>query len=395
MSSLKPNPNPNRALLWSLLIGNLLIGTGVMLVPGMLTLMAADLGVSIPHAGLLLSVAAVGMGIGAPTLAIYTSRIDRRLLLASSLGLYAGGHALCALMPNFAALMPMRLLAVLGAAVFTPQAAATLSLLLPAEKRAGGITFIFLGWSLASVAGLPLGAYLGATVGWRMTFLLFAALCAAVAVLVWWAVPSGLKGTPLSRQAWVDVARHPALVGILAVTFTSACGMFSVWSYIAPYMQLLFAPSKELFSGMLVWFGAWGLIGNVIASRSIGRRGAPFNVHVSLVAMACGLALLMLVGKSVAGFALCSFLWGLGVFATNSSQQARVGAAAPALAGASLALNTSMMYLGQAVGASVGGAVIATAGYDLLPLIAVTLLCVALALSMRAARATTLATAPL
>jgi MFS transporter, DHA1 family, inner membrane transport protein len=159
-----------------------------------------------------------------------------------------------------------------------------------------------------------------------------------------------------------------------------------VWSYIAPYLQSLFAPSKALFSGILLWFGMWGVAGNVLASRSIARRGAPFNVHVSLVSMALGVALLLLVGTSVAGFALCSIFWGVGVFANNSSQQARLGAAAPALAGASLALNTSMMYLGQAVGAGAGGVLIAHSGYRFLPMLTVGFLCVALAISVHAAR---------
>jgi predicted MFS family arabinose efflux permease len=373
-----------RNTLWAFLFGNFLIGTGVMLVPGLLLLLANDLQVSVPTAGLLISVGAVVIGIAAPVLAGVTAHWDRRMLLAGSLVFYAAGFLLSALMPNYATLLPVRAICLLAAAVFTPQAAATLALMLPPARRAQAITFIFLGWSFASVIGLPLGAWLGAHFGWRLTLAGFALPCLIGALWVWQVVPRGLKATPLPLAAWVAVAKHPTLLAILLVTVCSASGQFTVWGYIAPLVKFKLDASATIFSGLLVWMGSFGLIGNLLAARAASRTGPALSVHLSNATMALGLLGLMFVGDSLTGFALCCVLWGLGIFAGNSSQQARLAGASPELAGASIALNTSMIYLGQAIGTSIGGAVIATSGYAWLPLIASVVLVGALALSLRA-----------
>src|SRR6185295_10933599 len=137
---------------WSLLFGNFVIGCGVMAPVGTLPDVARSLDVSVAVAGQLVAVAAVMMCFGAPLLASWVGSIDRRKLLAASLAWYAIGHALCALMPSFPA---VRAVTVLGAAVFTPQAAAAIGAMSPPAERAGAITFIFIGWSVASVVGMP------------------------------------------------------------------------------------------------------------------------------------------------------------------------------------------------------------------------------------------------
>lgn len=380
-----------RNTLWAFLYGNFLIGTGVMLVPGLLVQLATDLQVSVPAAGTLISIGAIVIGVTAPILASVTASWDRRSLLAGSLAFYGLGFVLAALAPHFTALLPIRAICLLAAGVFTPQAAAALALLLPAERRAGGITFIFIGWSIASIIGLPLSAWLGAYLGWRMAFGLFALPCLIGALWVYAVIPRGLKATPLPLSAWVTVARHPSLIAILLVTVCSASGQFALWAYIAPFVKHKLAASATLFSGLLMLVGAAGLIGNMLAARAANRSGPALTVHAANAVMVFGLFGLWLFAGHLAGFVVCGMLWGLGVFASNSSQQARLAMASPELAGASIALNTSMIYVGQAIGASVGGAVIATSGYDLLPLFASIVMIGAVLLSLRAGR---LATAP-
>ncbi len=375
-----------RNTLWAFLFGNFLIGTGVMLVPGLLVELATDLNVSVPAAGMLISIGAIVIGLTAPVLAGVTAAWDRRLLLAGSLVFYATGFLLSALMPNYASLLPVRAICLLGAGVFTPQAAATLALMLPIERRARGITFIFLGWSLASVVGLPLGAWLGAHFGWRWTLGGFALPCILGALWVWQVVPRGLKATPLPLAAWIKVAKHPTLLAILLVTVCSASGQFTTWAYLAPLVKFKLQASPAVFSGLLVWMGSFGLIGNLLATRAAARTGPALSVHVANVLMALGLFGLFFFGGTLIGFVLCAVLWGLGIFAGNSSQQARLAIASPELAGASIALNTSMIYLGQAIGTSIGGAVIVATGYHWLPLMASIVLLGAIALSLRASR---------
>ncbi len=139
------------------MFGNLVIGTGVLLPAGMLAAFIADFGVTPATAGLLMFVGGLVVGIGAPVLAGLTTTLDRRLLLTLSLVIYAVGHIGATLTTNFNVVIALRALTVIGAAIFTPQAAATIGLLAPAEKRGGAIAFIFIGWSLAAVIGIPRG----------------------------------------------------------------------------------------------------------------------------------------------------------------------------------------------------------------------------------------------
>ena len=357
-----------------------------MMVPGLLVVLSTDLGTTVPQTALLITIAAVGMCIGSPVLATLTSRVERRTLLAGSLTLYAAGHALCAFAPNLTMLIVLRSVTLMGAAVFTPQAAATLGLVIAPERRAAAITAVFLGWSVASVFGSPASAWLGAHIGWRWTFAAFALVCVMGVVWVYRVVPRGLHGASLSRDAWLRVAKHPALIAILLVTAASASGQFTTFAYIAPFVGTLLDPSPNMLSLALVLFGAAGIVGNVWATRRIARAGAASNVAISLMSMLIGMTVLAISGAWLIAFVVGILAWGAGIFANNSSQQARLVMASPELSGATIALNTSMIYLGQAVGTTFGGAVIAAAGYRWLPACGAVVLVVALALSWRADR---------
>jgi predicted MFS family arabinose efflux permease len=347
---------------WSLLAGNFAIGCGVMVVAGSLNDLVRSLEVSVPLGGQLISVAAVVMGLGAPVLAGLVGGWDRRRLLVLALLWYAVGHALAAAAPDFAVLLPLRAISVLGAAVFTPQAAAAISAMTPPADRGRAITFIFLGWSLASVLGMPLHSYIGETLGWRWAFALVALLGAFAAGWVWRALPSGIKPPALSLADWRHTLTHPLLMGMVAVTVLSAAGQFTLFSYFAPYYRHVLGAEAAGVSGLFMWFGAFGLVGNLLLQRWIDRIGAAHCVTLMLASIALSLLMWPLAG-SVLGMALVITPWALGCFASNSAQQARLGLAAPALASALMALNTSAMYLGQAIGAAGGGALVAASGF--------------------------------
>jgi DHA1 family inner membrane transport protein len=222
---------------WALLAGNFAIGCGVMVVPGSLNSLVASLEVSAAVAGQLITAGAVAMGCGAPLLAMLLGGLDRRLLLTASLAWYAIGHAVCALVPGYAALLPLRALAVLAAAVFTPQAAAAINVMAPEGERGRHMSFIFLGWSLASVLGMPLHAWIGESFGWRWAFALVAVLAAAAAWGVWRTVPDGVKPPPMSLAGWGRVLRNPWLMALVGVTVLSGAGQFTLFSYMAPYYR--------------------------------------------------------------------------------------------------------------------------------------------------------------
>jgi predicted MFS family arabinose efflux permease len=370
---------------WSLLFGNFTVGCGVMVTVGTLNDLARSLQVSVATAGQLITAAAVVLALGAPLLAAVVAGVDRRRLLTASLLWFGVGHALCALMPNYATLLPLRVLSVLGAAVFTPQAAAAVSVMASAAQRGRHITFIFLGWSLASVLGMPLSAWVGEVFGWRWAFVGVALLAAVAALAVWHTLPDGVRPAALRRADWHRVFTHQALLATVAVTALSAAGQFTLSTYFAPfYRQVLGASAAEV-SLLFLWFGAVGVLGNVLISRHIDRLGAARAVAWMLACMALSLALWPL-ATSLPWMVLVIAPWALGCFASNSAQQARLGLAAPTLAPALIALNSSAMYAGQALGAASGGAMVARSGYDQLHWVGLAWMLAALALSLWAAR---------
>ncbi len=343
---------------WALLAGNFAIGCGVMVTAGSLNDLVRSLQVSVAVGGQLISVAAVVMAIGAPLLAAVVGGWDRRVLLVAALVWYALGHAASALMPHFAALLPVRAATMLAAAVFTPQAAAAIGAMTPPAERGRAITFVFLGWSVASVVGMPVHAYIGEAFGWRWAFALVAVLAAGGAWWLWRAMPAGVKPPALSMRSWREVFTHPVLMAVVLVTALSGAGQFTVFSYFAPYYRQVLGASPTEVSLLFFWFGAFGLAGNVVLSRTVDRVGAARAVFWLLACIALSLLLWPLAATPIA-MGLVLVPWALGCFASNSAQQARLGLAAPALAAALMALNTSAIYLGQAVGAAGGGAVVA------------------------------------
>ncbi|MDM0003277.1 MFS transporter [Variovorax sp. J22G73] len=353
MSPAAPRRASQRAL-WALLVGNFVIGTGVMVVPGTLNEISSSLSVSVATAGQLITAAAAVMCVGAPLLAAAVAGWDRRQLLALTMLWYAAGHMLAALMPSFGALLPVRMLTVIAPAIFTPQAAACAGLLVPPEQRGRAVTFVFLGWSIASVLGLPIGALIGGHLGWRVAFMVIAALSVASATSIWLTLPNAIRPAVLSAAAWSRVLRSPVLMGIVCVTALQGTGQFVLSSYFGPILKQNYGADATSLSVVWALFGAFGLIGNMVVSRYIDRVGAGRMVLATTALITLSL-LLWPLASSLAWLAVVLVPWGLGCFATNSAQQARLVGLAPALAPGSVALNSSGIYTGQAVGAALGG----------------------------------------
>ncbi len=357
----------NPQILWALLFGNLAIGMGIMVVPATLTQISSNMGESIPITGQLITAGSVLMGVGAPIFAALVAKWDRRKLLTFTMLWYAFFHVLCAIAPNFTLLLIARVLSVVTPAIFTPQAAACVGLLATPKERGQAITFVFLGWSISSVFGVPLlssiGGALDGGAGWRYAFALVAVVATGSAVWVWRVLPSGIQIAPLSKAAWMGVFKHRVLMMTVGVTLLASFGQFVLFSYLTAYYKHVIGASTTQTSMLFFWFGFCGLVGNVVLSRNIDRIGADRAPIIAMSLMSISL-LLWPLGTSLVGVMAICTTWGLGCFASNSAQQARLSSTAPLVAGASIALNTSAMYSGQAFGAGLGGWLIAQGMMD-------------------------------
>jgi len=375
-----------RAGLLALCFGNLVIGTGTLIVPGMLPQLADGLGVSLSYAGLLVTAFAATVCVGAPILATVTSRFDRRTLLVATLVLYLLGHVAAALVSSYGAMLAVRVVSSAGAALFTAQAAAAAALLVSPEHRGRAIALVFLGWSISSVAGVPLGAYVGATWGWRSGFALVALGSALAAGAIWLVLPRGLHVKAADAAMWRAILGNRALLAILAVTALYMAAIFALFCYFVPAAHAFVGASPALVSALLAVFGVAAVAGNAIAVRYMDRFGAGNVVLLCLAVTAVGHLLWPLTPGSVALLAATVLVAGIGGFAGNSAQQARLVAMAPSQASVSIALNTSAVFLGQATGAAAASALVAHVpgkeGFAAIPWISVPLLCLALGLSL-------------
>lgn len=345
----------SRAAAYALLVGNFLIGMSVVAPTGMVGPLSADLGVSVTSAALLLTFGAVVLCIGSPLAAWGGAAMDRRLLLSLSLVSLALSHVASALAPSLGSLMAVRIVAMAFAAVYTPQAAGAIAMIVPEKERAGAISFIFAGWSLAAAAGLPIAAWFASEHGWRGVHWGLAVVGFAATAAVFLSVPGGLRGAAMSLKSWGTLFTSPLVLALLAVTVMSATGQFIVFPFFGPLLAgVAGATSSEIAIAFAV-FGIAGFLGNIVASRIVGSLGTLRTSIVFFGTMMAGAALWSLVIDSVELVFVGSALWGLGFAASNSMQQARLAGAAPALAGAAIALNSSAIYVGQAAGSALGG----------------------------------------
>lgn len=370
--------------LLTLCVGNFVIGTGAMIVTGMLNDIARDFGLGAATAGQLISVFALACCVGAPLFATLGSRIDRRKLLAGALALYGVMHVASAFAPDFGSLAALRFLTAIGAAIYTPQAAATLPLLVDARNRGRAISFVFLGWSVASVVGMPLGTWIAATFGWRYSLGLVGFGALGVSLALWRALPAGLYVPPVGRAAWSAVLRHAPVMLVVMATMVQSAGMFTMFTYIAPMLRDVHGVSGGELSLMFLAYGACGVIGNVLAASRMDRATPARVVQVAMLTSFAAMLLWPLAAFGTFALVLIFMLWGMGGFATNSAQQARLVALAPERAAVSISLNSSSIYLGQAIGAMIGAAIYTMAGAGSLHWGAAVLTLVALLISWRA-----------
>lgn len=371
---------------WALLFGNFVIGTGVLAPAGLINEISSAFAVDVPTAGSLIGYGAAILCIEAPLLAFATNRLDRRVLLTSALALYVVGHLLSAFAPSFGMLLAIRLAMVGGAAVFTPQAASAISLFIAPEHRAGSVAFIFLGWSVALAVGVPLVSLAGAQFGWSATYLVLAGASFVAAIAVFATVPNELMTPPLSVATWKAVFASRKVQLLLGVTCIFIAGQFTEYPFIAARLKSEAGADAATIAILFAVYGIAGVISSTIAASAIDTLGAPRTTRVALVFVIFGLAIWSLSGASMLLAALGLVIWGMGGGPAVAAQQARLIAADPNAASATVALNSSLLYAGQAIGTALGGWTLSNGHADKSGWLAVALIAIALVASIAAQR---------
>ena len=348
-----------------LAIGAFAIGTEGYVVAGLLPQLAADLGVSVPAAGQLITVFALAYALGSPLLAVATANMERRRLLLVSLATFALFNLLAAAAGDYTTLMIARVGLALAAGTFMPAASAYAVAVTPAAHRGRALSIIYAGLTVATVVGAPLGVLLAQHFGWRAPFLGVSALSlAALGGLAFTLKPvRGAVSVSLAER--IAIARRPDVLGVLVVTVITLTGAYGIYAFIAPYLQQSTGLTGGAIAAVLFVFGIGSAVGNLVSgslSDRIGPRRILITVLGALTVLFALLALLpMAFPPTVARWLIVPtlMLWGFVGWSFPSAQQARIVSMAPKLAPITLSLNTSAIYLGVSLGAFLGSLVVA------------------------------------
>lgn len=343
------------------------IGTTEFVIVGLIPTIATDLGVDLPSAGLLVSLYALGVAVGAPVLTALSGKWPRKTLLLSLMALFTVGNLLAWQAPGYESLIVARVLTGLAHGVFFSIGSTLATGLVPKEKAAGAIAILFTGLTVALVTGVPLGTFIGQHFGWRNTFLLVSAL-GAIAFLGSLAfVPSGLRHTrPASLAEQLRVLARPRLLLVYAMTAVGYGGTFTAFTFLAPILREVSGFSADAISLVLLVYGVSVAFGNLYGGRLADRIGpVPALKRIFLVLALVLFALTFTAGSKVLVL-LTVLAWGAVAFGNVPGLQLYVvrqaEREAPRALDVASGLNIAAFNLGIAGGAWGGGLVVAHLG---------------------------------
>ncbi|MFD5498177.1 MFS transporter [Streptomyces sp. NPDC127061] len=344
--------------LLALAIGAFGIGTTEFVIMGLLPEVAADFQVSIPTAGFLVTGYALGVVLGAPLMTALGTRVTRKRMLVLLMGLFVLGNVVSAVAPVFGVMLVGRVIASLAHGAFFGIGTVVAADLVAPQKRAGAIAMMFTGLTVANLVGVPLGTYIGQSVGWRTTFFVVAAIGVVGLLGVARLVPEQPRNEGVRLRDELAAFRNVQVLLAMGMTVLGFGGVFAAITYITPMMTEIAGYSTSSVTWLLVLLGLGMVGGNLIGGKFADRRLMPL-LYVSLGALAVVLALFTLTAHNkIAAVVTIVLIGGLG-FATVPPLQKRVldqAAGAPTLASAA---NIGAFNLGNALSAWLGGIVIA------------------------------------
>lgn len=340
--------------LYSLTVGAFAIGLTEFVIMGLLPEVAADLGVSVPKAGNLITGYALGVGIGAPVLALATARFPKKLLLSLLMVLFIIGNLGAALAPNYGLLLAARIFTSLAHGTFFGIGAVLAASLVSPRRRAGAVSVMMAGLTIANILGVPFGTFIGQELGWRMSFFVVAAMGAVTLVGLIAMIPSIKQTDDTNAARQIKALLQPKLFLVLITGAFGCCSLFSLFSYIKPLLTGVTGVAEGIVPWILVLFGCGVTIGNILGGKLADLKLMP-TVIVSFLAQAVILALLGFADVSLPATLALIFLWGAASFSAMPGLQVRImnlAKDAPALASTS---NHAVLNFGNAFGAFFGG----------------------------------------
>ncbi|GAA4330059.1 MFS transporter [Variovorax defluvii] len=372
--------------LFALTLSAFAIGTTEFVIVGLIPTVAADLGIGLPSAGLLVSLYALGVAVGAPVLTAITGRMPRKALLLGLMALFTAGNLLAWQAPGYEALIVARVFTGLAHGVFFSIGSTIATGLVPKEKAASAIAIMFTGLTVALVTGVPLGTFIGQHFGWRETFLAVSALGVIAFVGSWIFVPGNIRHTPpasLLQQA--KVLAEPRLLLVYAKTAIGYGGTFIPFTFLAPILQEVSGFSAGAVGWVMLVYGVSVAVGNIWGGRLADRRGPIPALRIIFALLAAVLLLFNFTAPHGWLAVVTVLLWGAVAFGNVPGLQVYVVKQAerytPQAVDVASGLNIAAFNFGIAGAAWAGGLIVTHLGLMQTPWIGAVVVLVSLALT--------------
>lgn len=362
------------------------IGTTEFVIVGLIPTVAADLGIGLPSAGLLVSLYALGVAIGAPVLTALTGKLPRKALLLGLMALFTVGNLLAWKAPSYESLIAARVLTGLAHGVFFSIGSTIATGLVPKEKAASAIAIMFTGLTVALVTGVPLGTFIGQHFGWRETFLAVSALGVVAFIGSWIFVPSNIRHTPpasLAQQA--KVLAEPRLLLVYAKTAIGYGGSFIPFTFLAPILTDVSGFSAGAVGWVMLVYGVSVAVGNIWGGKLADRMGPIPALKVIFALLAAVLLVFNFAAPHKWLALLAVLMWGAVAFGNVPGLQVYVVKQAerftPQAVDVASGLNIAAFNLGIAGAAWAGGLIVTHLGLMHTPWIGALVVLVSLALT--------------
>jgi len=349
----------------TLTMGSFAVGTGAYVVAGVLVDIAEDLSVSVATAGLLVTIFAVTFAVASPFLVSATSSIARKRLIVGALVLFALANAVAAFAPSFPMLLLARVVAALGAAVFTPVASAVAASLASPGTQGRALSMRTMGSTVAFLVGVPLGTIIGGYYGWQTSFLLVAMLAAVAALGAKVALPDVAASAGGSFLSHLAIVRRGAIVAVLSLSALALMASFVVLTYIRPILENLTGFGTGGMGLMLMLFGLASIPGTLFGGVAADQWGYKATMATTLAILTVSLCSFSVVftfeaqsALVILATAMVLITWSIATFAQFPLQQYRLIRLAPIERSTALSLNASTIQAGQGMGAGLGALVL-------------------------------------
>ncbi len=363
------------------------IGTTEFVIVGLLPTMATDLGVSLPSVGLLVSLYALGVAIGAPVLTALTGNWKRKSVLLSVMILFVAGNLLAWQAPGYTSLIIARILTGLAHGVFFSIGSTIATGLVAKEKAASAIAIMFTGLTVALVTGVPLGTYIGQHFGWQATFLTVAVLGLIALMGSAILIPGNLKQPPATKlSSQLKVLTQPRLMLVYGITALGYGGTFVAFTYLAPILQQVTGFGESAIGLIMLVYGVSVAVGNIWGGKMADKFGPVKALTVIFLGLATVLSVFNFTAYNPITAVLTILVWGAFAFGNVPGLQVYVVSLAekytPDAVDVASGLNIAAFNVGIALGSWGGGHIVAQSGVMNTPWVGGVIVIVALGLTI-------------